>query len=254
MKEKLLVLAKAAPNPSKKYHELVCVAGITEGGEWRRLYPVPWEVFWESSRNKFSKKQWIEYELKSPDPSDHRKESRKVISRTITPLEEAPYREIKSLLDGRLTTLEELTSKKSTEVSLGVVKPQMNKLVSIPYDGYEDFLEKAKQKSLFGGQALRIDVPDRQFKYEFLCGNSECRGHSMVCLDWEMYELYRGYVKKKQQKRGEWAVKDRFFDWMSKREPYFIVGTHSRFPTYMIVSVVYPRNKDMEELGIGAHT
>lgn len=39
MKERLLVLAKAAPEASKKYEELICVAGITEKGEWRRIYP-----------------------------------------------------------------------------------------------------------------------------------------------------------------------------------------------------------------------
>ncbi|MDE1768833.1 MAG: hypothetical protein KGH67_04430 [Candidatus Micrarchaeota archaeon] len=49
MKEKLLVLAKAAPEISSKYEHLVCVAGITESGEWRRIYPIPWKIFWESS-------------------------------------------------------------------------------------------------------------------------------------------------------------------------------------------------------------
>lgn len=45
--ESTLVLAKAYPVVSSKYEELVCVAGITSTGQWRRLYPIPWEVFWK---------------------------------------------------------------------------------------------------------------------------------------------------------------------------------------------------------------
>lgn len=94
MKEKLLVLAKAAPEASKKYEELVCVAGITNKGEWRRIYPIPWEIFWRNKNTKFKKKQWIEYELVSNEPSDHRKESRKIIPESIVVLGDASYDEI----------------------------------------------------------------------------------------------------------------------------------------------------------------
>ena len=55
MRERLLILAKAAPETSKKYESLVCVAGITDSGEWRRVYPLPWKMFWESSGRNFKK-------------------------------------------------------------------------------------------------------------------------------------------------------------------------------------------------------
>ena len=53
--EKLLVLAKASPTVSKKYEHLVCVGGLTEANEWRRIYPVPWKIFFGG---KFKKKSW----------------------------------------------------------------------------------------------------------------------------------------------------------------------------------------------------
>ena len=56
--EKLLVLAKASPTVSKKYEHLVCVGGLTEANEWRRIYPVPWKFFFGGG---FKKKSWIEY-------------------------------------------------------------------------------------------------------------------------------------------------------------------------------------------------
>ena len=99
MKERLLVLAKAAPVVSSKYRYLVCVAGITETGEWRRIFPVPWEVFLGSGNIKFKKKQWIEYELRENKSPDGRPESRKIKPETITPLHEESFRNIKKMLE-----------------------------------------------------------------------------------------------------------------------------------------------------------
>jgi hypothetical protein len=40
---RILVTVKAYPNPSSKYDETVCVAGIdVNSKEWIRLYPVPY--------------------------------------------------------------------------------------------------------------------------------------------------------------------------------------------------------------------
>jgi len=62
--ERLLVLAKTYPIVSQKYEHLVCIAGLAEDNEWR-IYPVPWQLFWKGSEQKFKKKIWIEYELVS---------------------------------------------------------------------------------------------------------------------------------------------------------------------------------------------
>ena len=37
---KVLITVMTYPHPSKSYDELVCTAGITDKGEWVRLYPV----------------------------------------------------------------------------------------------------------------------------------------------------------------------------------------------------------------------
>src|SRR5579883_405541 len=41
-REEILVTVKAYPNPSKKYIETVCVAGVTKDRKWVRLYPIPY--------------------------------------------------------------------------------------------------------------------------------------------------------------------------------------------------------------------
>jgi len=41
MKERLLLLCMTYPTESRKYGSSVCMAGITDEGEFRRIYPVP---------------------------------------------------------------------------------------------------------------------------------------------------------------------------------------------------------------------
>lgn len=92
----MLVLAKAYPVVSSKYQELVCVAGVTESGILRRVYPIPWETFWHN--RGFKKKAWIEYDVIGPKKEDRRMESIKIDPKSITNLEEAGFKEIMKLI------------------------------------------------------------------------------------------------------------------------------------------------------------
>jgi len=253
MKEKLLVLGKACPIISKKYEHLVCVAGITDKGEWRRIYPVPWEVFWKGTATRFKKKAWIEYELESEKPSDWRPESRKIRSKSIKELEDADFAEIKRLIDKSLTSLDYLGGKKQTEISLGVIKPIITNFVAADSKHYLELYEKRKQLTIFGNRAILLDLPKKEFRYRFNCSDlKDCSGHEMLCIDWELGELYRHceiYRKKGKypdEKTVLVKVKQKMFDEMlKKREIYFVVGTHNRWGTYMIISVIYPKKSDV---------
>jgi len=83
VKEKVLVLTRATPEESRKYGYKVCVAGITENGEWRRLYPFTFQYGKVSL--PFGKKDIIEVETEK-NSEDARKESRKVRSFEKIPL------------------------------------------------------------------------------------------------------------------------------------------------------------------------
>ncbi len=253
MKEKLLVLAKATPEISKKYEHLVCVAGITDKGEWRRIYPIPWKTFWKTSNKNFKKKFWIEYELESDEPSDHRPESRKIRFETIRPIREASFSEIEALLEERITSIEELEAKGPKEQSLGVVKPEIMDFVSISNKNYERLVEKSSQKDLFGKSAIKLDIPEQKYQYTFR-DDETGRVHKCLCEDWELGELHRNCLK--YLKAGRYRDKKEMFqkvkrrmltDMKSKGHIYFIVGSHFRFPTYMIVGVVYPRKDDLKK-------
>ena len=54
-REAITVVAKTYPECSQKYGCLVCTAGINNQGEWRRLYPIPWALFWGGNANAQAK-------------------------------------------------------------------------------------------------------------------------------------------------------------------------------------------------------
>jgi len=250
LKERLLVLAKAYPITSRKYEHLVCVAGITEEGEWRRIYPVPWNVFWSEDERKFKKKQWIEYELKSRNPSDHRPESRKIKPETLKPLHEESFKNIKKILDERHVTLDELQSKSHKEVSLGVIKPIILDFIWQKSGYYERIRNMEKQKTLTGESAVNIETPDKIFQYVFKCAESCEKIHKIICEDWELAELYRK-VKKKSQTDEEAVkiVRYKFLNYMkSLKHLYFIMGTHNVYGTWLIISVIYPKKDDLKQI------
>ncbi len=74
--KRVLITVKTYPNPSKKYQETVCVAGIDiDSNKWIRLYPIPFRDLDEDK--KFKKYNIIEVKAnKSTD--DHGPESYKI--------------------------------------------------------------------------------------------------------------------------------------------------------------------------------
>jgi len=81
MTEKILITVKTYPTLSRKYAELVCTAGVTESGEWRRLYPVRFRQLYDPQ--KYKKYQWVEAEVEKSD-TDSRPESYKIVRNSLS--------------------------------------------------------------------------------------------------------------------------------------------------------------------------
>ena len=64
---KILIVVKTYPTPANKGTEVSCTAGITEDGEWIRLFPIPYRFL--SDNQRFKKYQWINARvMKASDP------------------------------------------------------------------------------------------------------------------------------------------------------------------------------------------
>ncbi|MDP6379991.1 MAG: hypothetical protein QF662_01490, partial [Phycisphaerae bacterium] len=55
--KRILVTVKAYPNPSKKYRETTCTAGIVPGEGWIRLHPIQFRLL--PGSQQYKKYQWI---------------------------------------------------------------------------------------------------------------------------------------------------------------------------------------------------
>ena len=73
MKEKILILVKTYPTPSKSYVETVCTAGVKEDGSWVRIFPVPYRFNYEKYK-EMKKYRWVTCNLYKSE-KDSRPES-----------------------------------------------------------------------------------------------------------------------------------------------------------------------------------
>jgi hypothetical protein len=88
-----------------------------------------------------------------------------------------------------------------------------------------------------------------EFRYEFRCGDADCRTHTMLCTDWEMLQSYRNWRKtygdgweRPFRQRYEREMIDRF-------ETHFFVGTIHRYPaSWIIVGLFYPPRRQPRDL------
>jgi len=255
MKEKIIIVAKTYPNLSKKYDETVCVAGITEGGKWIRLFPVRFRAL--PTHKKFKKFDTIEADIDYKRDKFSRRESHKVDDFTISIVGRLPVNSTKQgkknwdkrreiLLSNLDNSLEELELEKlSKNKTIGIIKPRkivdfFKKNISECRD-WEKSLIDGTQKTLFGTYTSPLDKIPYWMGYNFYCNNLECKGHNMMCEDWEMMQLFRTMKQKYGSDETAFSkVREKFFDWMEKRDVYFIVGTESRWNKFLIISVFYP--------------
>src|SRR3989344_1109578 len=234
MKENVLVLVRAIPEKSRKYGHNVCVAGINDDGSWRRLYPFQFEY---GKKLNFRKRDIIEVTIEEPD-NDKRKESRKVTGyKTIKSLDE------KEVLKRILPCVASVEKLKKEKASLGAVKPELEDMEICVNDTrlYDDqtYLSAAEG---FLEKREKVKMPV-ELRYKFKCkGEKDCSGHRMILIDWELNELTRNIMRNEKDKIIiEQKIREKFFNFMKKRDLYFILGTHFKFGTWMIIGLFYPK-------------
>ncbi len=70
----------------------------------------------------------------------------------------------------------------------------------------------------------------------------------IILIDWELNELARNIMKSdKNADSVEGKIKQKFFDFMKKRDLYFFMGTHFRFGSWLIVGIFYPDRAAREQ-------
>ena len=131
--------------------------------------------------------------------------------------------------------------------SLGLIKPKILdydiKIIST------ELKDEQLQITEDGGVGAKNLVKFKQESvYYFVCKDRDgcsClnQPHRMSIHDWEVNDWYRQVVERTQNPdeiRAE--MRKKWFDWMkNERDTYFMMGTHHRYKTWMVVSVLYLR-------------
>ncbi|MCQ1534614.1 hypothetical protein FTO70_02685 [Methanosarcina sp. KYL-1] len=234
-KEEIIVLVKATPEKSKMHGHVVGVTGINKEGELRRLYPL--KSRYGEGLVDFGKNDRLEVTVTKPE-HDLRWESRKVLDyvNLEQPLKD---REVRELILPLATSVERLNIEGA---SLGVVKPEILD-VEVKVNSTEvhdrqqyfslmgDFLEKRERG--------KIPV---EIRYVFRCeGEEACRGHKVIVLDWELNETVRKIMRSERDGGViEKKILEQLFGLLEEKELYFIMGTHHRYGTWMVMGVFCP--------------
>lgn len=240
IKERALVLVKAFPQPSQKYQETVCCAGITPEGNLVRLYPIRFRHL--PLEKRFKRWNVVEYVASRP-MADHRPESRHVNEDSILVVQAkvSPEQRVRLWLPHVSESLQALKDENiATGKSLGIVKPDEGSLVfksrRLSSESADD-VELQKTYQAFQ-QASLLDTPDLkpiaveyEFSYHFASGGKK---HVMKIHDWEVQATLHSYKRDYGEKALE-MMHDQYQTRMPENNLHFVMGTMKAHPRQFII-------------------
>lgn len=238
----VFVLVKASPNPSAKYGETVCCAGITPEGKWLRLYPIQFRNLQKD--RKFKRWDKIRFEWRLPT-DDEREESRWVsddkieIVASLKKSERASFLSSlvvdsldKELSEGRTLALirpenVRFTHKKKTQKSLEEEK--------VKFESYK------KQNDFFLGRELKIQDPcPYEFKFSYHTKDGK---RTNTCIDWETDAMFFNFRKRYGEDQALKLMKETFNELYPQQGMVFTMGTHRRWKDKWLLNGILRLNK-----------
>lgn len=249
---KVLITVMTYPHPSRGYQELVCTAGITENGEWIRLYPVDYR--YREHDQQFKKYQWIEVALGPTGAgNDNRKESRRPRLDSIRLIGEPldtknQWRERREIIDRlpHFTRNQLIGLHEQDKTSLGVVRPARVLDLEVRQASTEwkpEWQNLFSQLRLFGPPQKPLRKIPFTFHYVFECEDSDGKSHTAMCEDWELGMLFLNEAERlgSDQKAAE-SVRDKFLGELCRndKDTRFFMGTHFPYNTWLVLGVFWP--------------
>ncbi len=251
VRTKVLITVMTYPHPSRGYQELVCTAGVTEQGEWIRLYPIDYR--YRPRNQQFRKYQWIELDLfPHGSGNDRRKESRKPVLDTIQVLGEPlstknGWRERRQIIDQipvhSVKQLRELHE--SERVSLGMVQPTRIldlKIEPADPEWKPEWQSLFDQLTLFGPVQKPLRKIPYKFTYVFECSDSH-KPHNAMIEDWELGVLWLNeFARLGNEEAAAQSVRRKFLGELcgDNKDTRFFMGTVFPYNTWVVLGVFWP--------------
>lgn len=249
---KILITVMTYPHPSRGYQELVCTAGVTEAGEWVRLYPIDYR--YREKDQQFKKFQWIEVALEPTGAgNDNRKESRRPDLNSIRLLGEPldtkhAWRDRRAIIDKlpHYTRNELVGLYEEDKTSLGVVRPSQVLDLEIrpaPSEWKPEWQTLFSQLRLFGPTQKPLRKIPFTFHYVFECADSSGKAHTAMCEDWELGVLFlKESDRLGSDEAAAQSVRDKFLNELCRndKDTRFFMGTHFPYNVWLVLGVFWP--------------
>lgn len=254
---RVLITVKTSPQPSTKYGDTVCVAGIRiDGGrhDWIRLYPIPFRYL--GSDQQFKKYDVVELTVRRRH-QDGRIESYSPEWGSIHVVGHLGdwSQRVAVMNEVELTTTCDLragTIVNANGPSLGFVGvSDVSGLKFEKHPGWTD-AEKRKighaleQVDLFGDASTppRLIAPTFKVRYRYRCAHAACPGHDGQILDWELTELQRK-LQHDSDVDAKRKITDKFLTMMcnASRQTRFFMGNFedaTKHHNFSVLGVYYP--------------
>jgi hypothetical protein len=252
----ILITVKAYPNPSNKYQETVCIAGVTKEEGWTRLYPISFRHLPQNLQ--FKKYQLVRLRMRKHE-GDSRPESYRPDQQSFRPgrfvsASEDKWSERKSWLlpTAKVSMCEILALQRESGVSLGMFRPkEIRDLIIQKAD--REWNDIINQLSLFENPGKPLEQIPFRFKYSYICDDSNCRGHEQSIIDWEACELYRKLKQSEASEHSLWSkMRQKWIDelWGKDKDSYLFVGNQRIHPrSFLILGVFWPpKLKDANQM------
>lgn len=251
VRTKILITVMTYPHPSRGYTELVCTAGVTEQGEWIRLYPIDYR--YRPKEQQFRKYQWIALDVEpTGSKNDRRKESRKPILDSIETHGEPistrnQWQERRRIIDTmpHHTVNEYRAMYERDKTSLGIVRPKRvldMKIKRVESEWKPEWQSILQQFRLFGPQPKPLQKIPYKFSYVFECEDSQ-KPHTTMCEDWELGVLFLKEVERLgSEEAAADSVKNKFLNELcaDSKDTRFFMGTIFPYNTWVVLGVFYP--------------
>ncbi len=248
---KVLITVMTYPHPSRGHNELICTAGLTESGDWVRLYSIDYR--YRPKEQQFKKYQWIEVDLDAKGAgNDDRKESRRPILDTLRligkPLSAEKGWEARREIIDKIPnyTLHDLKRQFDLDrTSLGIVKPQRIldlEIRTASSNWKPEWKLLFDQMTLFGPQQKPLSKIPFSFHYIFEC-EDDTKPHTAMCEDWELGVLFLNEVARLgSEKAAADSVKQKFFNEICApdRDTSFYMGTFFPYNVWLVLGLYWP--------------
>lgn len=262
---RVLITVKAAPEPSSKYGDTVCVAGIRTDGdraEWIRLYPFPFRWMPESVR--FKKYDVVEVDVHR-SARDDRRESYRPDIQSIEIIGHIDKWKHRHEIVGKVTPtstceLHRAATADSQAASLGLVPVEsVEKLEIAPFAGWSDAqrkriadAENLAPLDLFGDgidTPPELHAPRFTVRYRYRCSAGGCPTHSGQLLDWELGELQRRHLLNLPEDDARREIETKFLTqkFAPNRQTSFFVGNFGdkvKRGSFSVLGVYAPTHAD----------